>query len=91
MSGRWVTPRPLSRCRAALRRAERLLVSDRASAVAEVALATGLPPELAVKAMARHTYRLDVDEATLMSLREIARFLCGQGVIKTVPEFNVFK
>lgn len=84
---RFVTERPddLRKFLAALREAAALLATDKPAAAAEVAKATGLPPAVAERAMARHTYRVEVDDATLESLRQIAVFLKEQGIIKSVP------
>lgn len=87
-TGRFVAERPddLRKFLAGLRAGAALLATDRQAAVTEVAIATGLPPEVAARAMDRHTYRVEVDAEITNSLRQIAVFLKEQDIIKRVPE-----
>lgn len=72
----------------ALRRAERF-VRDRPDETAEVlARTTGLPPDVARRAMGRHTYRLQLDNETLASLTRTAEFLRQQKQIDVLPDFS---
>lgn len=59
---------------------------DAAKVLAE---ATGLSPEVARRAMGYHTYRLNLDSATLASLAQTADFLKRQGIIDRAPDLDV--
>jgi ABC-type nitrate/sulfonate/bicarbonate transport system substrate-binding protein len=84
-------PDELRRFLAVLREAEAYIASHPEEAANLVAKSIGLPPEATANAMARHQFRLNLDPATLASLRETAEFLRGQGVVETVPELKVFE
>ncbi len=90
-SERLIRERPddLQKFLAALQAAAEIIEHDRTAAVAIIAKATGLPPDITAKAMDRHSYRLGLEESTLRSLRETAEFLRQQNVIKAVPELKV--
>ena len=72
----------------ALHRAE-VFVKDHPEETTEIlAKATGLPPDVAGRAMQRHSYALTLDSEVLASLEKTARFLKGQGTIDEVPDFS---
>lgn len=83
-------PDDLRRFLAVLREAEAFIADEPEKAAEIVAKSIGLAPEATAGAMARHQFRLNLDPATLASLRETAEFLRGQGVVETVPDFKVF-
>jgi aliphatic sulfonates family ABC transporter substrate-binding protein len=80
-------PDDVRRLLRALRRAEQF-VRDRPDETAEMlARATGLPSDVARRAMARHSYRLQLDDQTLTSLTRTAEFLRQQKQIDALPDF----
>ncbi len=53
-----------------------------------VAAKTGLSPSAAQRAMGHHYYHVQVDQTTLSSLEQTARFLADQGIITSVPALS---
>ncbi|MEW6594769.1 MAG: ABC transporter substrate-binding protein [Thermodesulfobacteriota bacterium] len=72
----------------ALARAEAFIRQEPAAAAAILSKETGLFPALATKAMALHSYRLQLDGVTLASLKQIAAFLKEQKKIDRLPDFT---
>jgi len=72
----------------AIRRGTQFVNDNRQEAAEAVAAATGLPVDVALKAMSRHTYELGLSPATLQSLRDTAQFLLDQKVIERLPDFE---
>lgn len=48
---------------------------------------TGLTPEMTLRAMKRHSYRLQLDKTVLASLEQTAAFLKEQKKIRELPRF----
>jgi len=71
----------------ALRRAEETIETAPEGTAETLARITGLAPEVAESAMARHRYALSLDSAIVESLRRTAAFLQSQGTIASVPDF----
>lgn len=72
----------------ALRAAE-MFVREHPDETAEIlASATGLPLEIARRAMRRHSYRLSLDGTILSSLRDTALFLKKENKINQLPDFS---
>ncbi|MDY0167212.1 MAG: aliphatic sulfonate ABC transporter substrate-binding protein [Thermoguttaceae bacterium] len=53
-----------------------------------VARATGLPEHLAQRVMARHVYRISLDDDIVRSLHATARFLEDEGILQAVPDLR---
>lgn len=74
----------------AMERATRF-VTDRPEETAGIlSQATGLEPDLCLKALHRHVYRLNLDEAMVESLSKTARSLADHGRIPAVPDVSRF-
>lgn len=71
-----------------LQKAEHTITTDPEKTAATLAAITGLTPEVARAAMARHRYTLTLDETITNSLRQTAAFLQSQGTIETPPDFT---
>ncbi len=69
----------------AMMRAEAFMKTHHAEAVKIIAKATGLPEKIAAKAMAIHTYHVNMNQATVRSMKKIGRLLKGLGVIPRLP------
>lgn len=72
----------------ALRRAERFVRENPAETAGIVAKEDRLSAELARKAMARHSYRLQLDAATINSLNSTAAFLKEQKKLQQLPDLH---
>jgi len=79
-------PAELARFVAALQEAERFTQANRGEAVSVIAKSIGMPDDITAKALDRHTIHLNLDAATLDSLRETAAFLKSEGLIEALPE-----
>ena len=86
----WLAAHPdqAARFLRALRKAEQTIAADPEAAATTLAKITGLTPEVARAAMARHRYTLTIDETITNSLRQTAAFLQSQGTIETIPDFT---
>ena len=71
----------------ALRKAELYLAKHQKEAVVMLSKETGLTPEMTLRAMKRHSYRLQLDKTVLASLEKTAAFLKEQKKIKGLPRF----
>lgn len=72
----------------ALRRAERFVRENPAETAVIVGKEDRLSAGLARKAMARHSYRLQLDTATINSLNSTAAFLKEQKKLQQLPDLN---
>jgi aliphatic sulfonates family ABC transporter substrate-binding protein len=81
-------PEQVARFLAALQRAEETIQSNPGTTAGILSRITGLTPEVARSAMARHGYTLSLDASVIDSLRQTATFLRTQGTIASVPDFN---
>jgi sulfonate transport system substrate-binding protein len=64
-------------------------IQERPERAAEVVAAkTGLPADVATRAMAHHYYSLQLDERTRASLDRIAEFLLSQDMLDAPPDFS---
>lgn len=72
----------------ALNRAGRFAAEHPEEIVAIMAAETGLTPETTRRALARHHYRLRLDQGILDSLKQSAEFLRKQHIIDTLPDFD---
>ena len=76
----------LQRFFTALARAEAYVAAHPEETAALLAAQTGLPPDVARAAMARHAYALRADDALRASLTQTAAFLVREGVIDKAPD-----
>jgi sulfonate transport system substrate-binding protein len=72
----------------ALRRAEQYAQTHPQEVVTLMAEQTSLSPKATRAALARHQFRLRLDEAIVHSLHETAAFLHRQGIIEQVPDWQ---
>jgi aliphatic sulfonates family ABC transporter substrate-binding protein len=72
----------------ALSRAEQYIRSNPTEAITILSKETGLTSEMTRRAMQRHSYRLQLDAATLESLNKTALFLKEQNKISKTPDFS---
>lgn len=80
-------PQDVVRFLRALQRAEETIQSAPNETAETLAQITGLTPQVAHSAMARHRYALTLDETIVASLRQTASFLQNQGTIASAPDF----
>jgi len=71
----------------ALKKAETFVIENPEETAKILAEATGLTPVVARYAMAKHSYRLRLDEAIMESLNKTAEFLKDQKIISVIPDF----
>lgn len=71
----------------ALHKAELYLVQHQKDAILMLSKETGLTPEMTLRAMKRHSYRLQLDKTVLASLEQTAAFLKEQKKIRELPRF----
>lgn len=72
----------------ALKKAEAFVRDHPHETIALLSQTTGLPYPVTRSAMQRHTYDLVLNEATLSSLRETAKFLQAHHSIEVLPDFS---
>jgi hypothetical protein len=72
----------------ALARAIDFITEEPEQAASVVARATGLSSSIVRAAMSHHSYRLELGEGTIASLRRTARFLVEQGIIEAAPPLD---
>ena len=72
----------------ALRHAEMFVRDHPEQTAVIIANATGLSNEVAHRAMRRHTYAVNLDDAVRASLRQTAEFLRMQRIIRQAPDFE---
>jgi len=81
-------PKVVTAFLSAMRRAAQFIQEHPEQAAEVVAAKTGLPTDVASRAMAHHYYRVQLDERTRASLDGIAEFLVAQGMLDAAPDFS---